>query len=121
MAGIKWYQTPNDLGKRVVKYGAGQQDALLRYAKDKAPEIRDHMKTNRRWTDRTHEARLKLDSQAEADGDKVVIHLVTGAPHGVFLEQVIFRYAGHLEIIRPTMDTYAVRIMDDLRRRYAAR
>lgn len=118
---IKWYQTPNDLGKRIVKYGDGQKAAVLAYAKDKAPEIRDHMKTNRRWTDRTHEARLKLNSEAEADGDKAIIWLVTGAPHGVFLEQVIFRHAGHLEIIRPTMDLYAQRMMDELRRRYAAR
>lgn len=120
MAGIKWYSTPNDLGKRCIKYGDDQIDALVNRMDVRSLEIQAHMKRARPWNDRTGEARIKLHSEGVKEGDKAVIYLVTRAPHGVFLEQVLFRYAGRLEIIRPTMDMYAQRIMNELKGAYRA-
>lgn len=113
-ATIVWTTSPDKLARAIGNYGNNLTDAVFNLLKGFGPEVQGHMKQTALWTDRTGEARQNLFTEARQEGDDAVLYLITRAAHGKWLEIVLFRYAGRLEVIRPTMDLYAQRIMTQI-------
>lgn len=112
-ARINWSNPPQQLGVAAIKYGrALALDAVPNYARRKAKEIEARMKEEAPWTDRTGEARKKLRTEVEVDGTKTTIHLVSGAPHGQYLE---LRWGGRWAIVSPTIPRAAIEIALELK------
>lgn len=113
MAGIRWNFSParlfewlGDMRRRQVERGVTK--VATRYAN----EIEQWMKANRKWTDRTGEARATLKAEViDVTGRAALILLTYGVDYGVFLETM---QAGRFAIIAPALDHFGPRLMRDL-------
>ena len=98
---INWEVPPSELARAIARYGDKVQDAIEEMAKDLARQANFDMKAQRPWQDRTGEARERLASEVErASKDVVILYLIHGADHGVYLE---YMQGGRFAIIQPTM------------------
>ncbi len=114
-ARVDWQRTPQDLGKAVVQYGQDLVfDALVKYMQGKAQELMAQMQREAQWTDRTGQARAELQTAVEWNGATVTLYLISGAPHGQYLE---LRWGGRYAIVSPTLPRAAVQIGDELKAR----
>lgn len=110
---IDWKRTPQKLGEEVIKYGQGLVfDALVKYMQGKAEELMAQMQREASWTDRTGEARAELQTAVEWDGATVSLYLISGAPHGQYLE---LRWGGRYAIVSPTIPRAGIEIGDELK------
>lgn len=112
-AHIDWTKTPQDLGQAVIQYGRDLVfDALVAYVKQKAGEIAAQMQREASWTDRTGQARRELRTEVEVNGATITLYLISGAPHGQYLE---LRWGGRYAIVSPTVPRAGVDIANDLK------
>lgn len=112
-ARVDWKRTPQQLGEAVVKYGQDLVfEALVAFVKAKAPEIAAQMQREAGWTDRTGQARRELRTEVEVAGATVTLYLISGAPHGQYLE---LRWGGRYAIVSPTIPRAGVQIFDELK------
>ena len=112
---VNWSRSPHDLGQKVIQYGQDLVfEALVAFVKSKAPEIAAQMQREAAWTDRTGQARRELRTEVEVTGATVTLYLISGAPHGQYLE---LRWGGRYAIVSPTLPRAAVQIGDELKAR----
>lgn len=115
---IDWTRTPQELGQAIVQYGNDLvYNALVAYLKEKGPEIAAQMQREATWTDRTGQARRELRTEVEVNGTKITLCLITGAPHGVYLE---LRWGGRYAVVSPTIPRAGVEIGSELKQRMAS-
>ena len=114
MAGIKWDLRPSrlfewlgDIRRRQVERG------VMKVATRYAGEIETWMKANRKWTDRTGQARATLSAEViDVTGRAALILLTHGVDYGaLYLETM---QGGRFAILGPALDHFAPRIMRDL-------
>lgn len=111
MAGIRWNFSParlfewlGDMRRRQVERSVTKVATLY------ANEIEQWMKANRKWTDRTGEARATLKAEViDVTGRAALILLTYGVDYGVFLEM-----KPQYQIISPALDHFGPRLMRDL-------
>ena len=77
-----------------------------------AARIEQWMKSNARWRDRTGEARAQLRAYAEISASLITVYIVHGVSYGIFLELM---EAGTYAIVKPALDYWTPRMMDELR------
>lgn len=58
-------------------------------------------KSNRRWKDRTGQARGSITGSYESNGTSIIVGLAIGADHGIFLEKA---NGGKYAIVMPTVN-----------------
>lgn len=110
---VDWSRTPQDLGQRVIQYGQDLVfEALVAFVKSKAPEIAAQMQREAGWTDRTGQARRELRTEVEVAGSTVTLYLISGAPHGQYLE---LRWGGRYAIVSPTIPRAGIQLFDELK------
>lgn len=111
MAGIKWNLSPTRLFEWLGDIRRRQIEAsVMRVAERQAILIEIWMKQNRKWTDRTGQARATLSAEViDVTGRATIILLTHGVDYGVFLEM-----KPHLQIIGPTLDYWGPRLMRDM-------
>lgn len=91
----------------------------------RADEIRDWMKQNAIWQDRTGLARRELDTQLIRDGFSVILVMYQGANvferrangdkwYAPYLEK--WMQSGRYGILAPALDHWGVILLDDIRR-----
>lgn len=113
-ARVDWSKPPQDLGTAVVAYAESLVfDALVAYLEMKGAEIVAQMKRDAPWADRTGQARRELRHAVEVDGTMLTLYLISGAPHGQYLE---LRWGGRYAIVSPTVPRAAIEIGNELRR-----
>ena len=116
-ARIDWKRTPQELGEAVIQYGQDLVfEALVAFMKEKAVELAAQMQREAPWTDRTGQARRELRTEVEVDGATVALYLITGAPHGQYLE---LRWGGRYAVVSPTLPRAAVQLGDELKAKMA--
>jgi hypothetical protein len=112
-ARIDWSKSPHDLGKAVVKYGHDLVfEGLVDYLKQKGPAIVAQMQREAPWTDRTGQARRELRYEVDLQGTTATLYLITGAPHGQYLE---LRWGGRYAVVSPTIPRAGIAIGNELR------
>lgn len=72
----------NGLAQQELKTKA----SLNLYGNTVAKKMESHAKSNRRWTDRTADARNRLNGTCKQQGNGVRIEIVHGVDYGVYLE-----------------------------------
>lgn len=112
-ARIDWAKTPHDLGEAVVKYGRDLTPAVVAFLRDEAPQIAEQMQREAPWADRTGQARRELRAEVEVGGQKATLYLISGAPHGKYLE---LRWGGRYAIVSPTVPRAGIEIANKLKR-----
>ena len=74
-----------------------------------------YMQSHHKWHNRTYAAEGGLTAEVVGmENDSIDIRLYHSVPYGVYLETRIFPHAGNLEIIRPTLQAFAPKIMFDM-------
>ncbi len=117
-ARVEWSKSPQDLGQRVIQYGQDLVfEALVAFVKERTSEIAAQMQREAVWTDRTGQARRELRTEVEAAGSTVTLYLISGAPHGQYLE---LRWGGRYAIVSPTIPRAGVRLFDELKAKVAS-
>jgi hypothetical protein len=111
--GIRWDNPPDKAwGELADAYQAAIQAGVKAIALRWAPEIENWMKGNAPWTDRTANARQKLNAAVETEAHEMVsIILSHGVDYGIYLE---LRNAGRYAIIGPALDEFASKVWDDV-------
>ena len=112
-ARIDWKKTPHELGQAVIKYGRDLTPAAVAFLRDEAPRIAERMQHEAPWTDRTGQARRELRTEVEVQGERATLYLITGAPHGMYLE---LRWGGRYAIVSPMIPRAGISIGAKLRR-----
>lgn len=112
-ARIDWAKTPHDLGEAVVKYGRRLNESLAEYLNRKAAELLEQMRREASWADRTGQARRELSTAVEIGGQRATLYLISGAPHGKYLE---LRWGGRYAIVSPTVPRAGIEIANELKR-----
>ncbi len=115
-ARIDWSKTPHDLGQRIIKYGRDLTPAMVAFLRDEAPKIAEQMQHEASWTDRTGQARRELRTEVEVQGERATLYLITGAPHGMYLE---LRWGGRYAIVSPMIPRAGIALGQELKRRMA--
>ena len=88
---------------------------LLTIADNWCTDAEAYMQTHHKWHNRTYAAEGGLTAEIVGmEEDAIDIRLYHSVPYGVYLETRVFPYAGNLEIIRPTLQAFAPRLMLDL-------
>lgn len=114
MAGIRWDFSParlfewlGDIRRRQVERG------VVKVATRYADEIETWMKANRKWTDRSGQARATLSAEViDVTGRAAIILLTHGTDYGsLYLETM---QNGRFAILGPALDHFTPRIMRDL-------
>ena len=115
MAGIRWTVPPQAAWEALAgNYRAAIERGIVAIAQRWSPEIENYMKANAPWTDRTGNARQALYTEVNhVTGVMVEIILAGGVEYMIFLE---LRNAGRFAIINPSLDYFAPRIWNDVRR-----
>lgn len=114
-ARVDWSKSPHDLGQAVIRWGEQLVfEALVAFLREKATEIAAQMQREASWTDRTGQARRELRTEVEVSGSTVTLYLISGAPHGQYLE---LRWGGRYAIVSPTLPRAAVEIGNELKAR----
>ena len=62
------------------------QTAIYMYASEGAKKFENYAKNNRPWTDRTGQARQRLNGYVETMPGKVRINIAHGVDYGIYLE-----------------------------------
>lgn len=99
------YEEFNVIPERVEK-------AILAYGETEAARMEKLAKENRRWRDRSGEARKRLTGSCETIPEGIRITLSHGVDYGVSLE---FRYEKKYAIIYPTLRKEAPEVMQGLK------
>ncbi len=114
MAGIKWNFSParlfewlGDVRRRQIERG------VMRVAERHSVLIEQWMKDNRKWTDRTGQARATLKAEViDVTGRAAIILLTHGVDYGaLYLETM---QGGRFAILGPAIDYWGPRIMQDM-------
>ena len=114
---VDWSKSPHDLGQAVVRWGEQLVfEALVDFVRTKAEEIMTQMQREASWTDRTGQAREKLRTEVKVNGSTITLYLISGAPHGQYLE---LRWGGRYAIVSPTIPRAGIKMMNELRPRMA--
>ena len=102
-----------DFGEEIKVFSERFEKALLVYSTTKATEIKAYMKKNRPWTDRTGEAKRRLNTSVayEKGDDESIITLAHGVNYGIDLEM---KHEGRYAILKPTIQHFSPIIMNDL-------
>jgi hypothetical protein len=108
--GFKW--NTNTLLDGLERLTDNQKEAFEKYAATKAMEIEGWMKENRKWTDRTGAAKLRLTTTSTPITDgKITITLAHGVDYGIWLELANEK---NFAIIAPAIKHFAPEIMKEL-------
>jgi hypothetical protein len=130
-SGFVWIRPPSELAKAIAEYGERVKRAVFAVAEYMAQKILDYAKTNRKWTDRTANARNALHAIAvfgqtgeqtrimgsvppEAQhvvgvaANIIAIYLSHGMGYGRYLETI---GAGKWAIILPALEAHYGEVM----------
>jgi len=104
--GFRWERPPEDVFVELTEaYVAAVQAKVKQIATYYAGEIKNWMKANAPWQDRTGNARQTLYTEVRDLTDNIVeLVLSHGMPYGVALE---LGFAGRYSIIDPAIDHFA--------------
>lgn len=99
MAEIRW---ESSLVPQIEKLDPKMKAALTMYARTKANEYEAYMKANRKWTDRTNEAKNQLNAKVISSKNEITIVLSHGVDYGIWLE---LANEENYSIIKPTINS----------------
>ena len=100
-ARIDWKRDPEDLGKAIAKTGERVlTHALVPYLSRQADMLRNQMKQDAPWADKTGMARRTLLVEVEQDDKKIALVFSHGVPYGKYLE---LSNGGRYAIVGPTI------------------
>lgn len=107
---IKYTQDNEDMLKDLSAIGQKTLNALLLYSETQALKLRSYMQINRPWTDRSGEAKKRLNAEASLKNEHTVrITLSHGVNYGVWLELANNqKYA----IIQPTLNLKSPEVLE---------
>lgn len=103
-AGVNW--TFDTLTPTLGRFAITANVAVQASARALAADIRDYMRDNAPWEDRTGDARAQLETQVHYKGFRTDIVLMSNSDHGIWLE---IRWNGLYAIIVPTMEHFSGR------------
>lgn len=86
--------------------------AIQRVAEQMISRIRDWMKANAKWKDRTGDARRTLNAWAVNMSYGALVVLSHGVPYGIYLETM---QAGRFAILKPALNYWAPRFIEAMR------
>lgn len=99
---FEYKQDNGEILAKLSKMDSKALQALFLYADTKAMQLRSHMQINRPWTDRTGEAKRRLNAEASIkDENTVRITLSHGVDYGIWLE---LAHGQRFAIIQPTIN-----------------
>jgi hypothetical protein len=83
----------------------------------RAEEIKQWMKDNHVWKNRTHLAEEQLDTAVRRDGTLVTLYMYHGADvaYSRFLER--YMQGGRFSVLRPALDYWGSILLDDVRKK----
>lgn len=106
---LKLNWTSSALAKALDEAKPKLRTAALMYASKEAQKLRSYMQLNRPWTDRTGEAKRRLDATVSMpDEDTIRITLSHGVTYGYWLEVAHER---KYSIISPTIKTQGPQVV----------
>ncbi len=88
------------------------EKSLEKYGQTSSKQLEAEAKKNRKWIDRTGQARQRLLGGSELKPGKLIIYLQHGVDYGVYLE---FAHEKKYAIVFPTLRRQAPEIMNGLR------
>lgn len=109
---IEYKQDNGEMLASLAKMDSKILRALLLYADTKALQLRSYMQSHRPWTDRTGEAKRRLNAEASIkDENTVRITLSHGVDYGVWLE---LANGQRFAIIQPTINLKSQEVKEGL-------
>lgn len=106
MAGFR--VNTNKVMQSLTKMESKSEIAIKMFAQEGAKKFENYAKRNRRWTDRTGQARLRLVGWVEYLKGKLRIHIGHGVDYGVYLELCNEKkYA----ILKPTVEALSGEVL----------
>lgn len=100
----------SDLENGIAHLGERLSTATLMFGTTKATELETYMKENRKWTDRTGDARGRLAGRAYKSNTGIRIELSHGVNYGLWLE---LAHEKKYAIIEPTVRLKSREVMED--------
>lgn len=117
--GVNWFtgRTPLDLWvHRYEQWTRDLVNLVFDLVAARADEIREWMKENHVWKNRTRLAEERLNTAVRRDVASVTLYMYHGAdvPYSRFLER--YMQAGRFSVLRPALDYWGAVILADLRK-----
>ena len=102
----------DELSQNLDEFQDRLKYAVQMYASTKANELEALMKANRKWTDRTGMAKVRLNASiSEPDENTIRITLAHGVEYGIWLELANEK---NFAIIAPTLSQQGPRVIEGL-------
>ena len=108
---FKW--KTNTILTNLADFDVKTKTAVGLYGDTVAKKLEASARTNRPWTDRTGNARNRLNGKSEWVGYKVRVSLSHGVDYGIWLELC---NDGKYSIIMPTINKEAPKVMEGLKK-----
>lgn len=110
---VEFPDSKNQIKFKMTKTNVAAGAAIESYAREKAKELENYMKTHRPWTDRTGNARAGLKCEVSTSKMKRVttLELSHSVYYGVYLE---YGMGKRFAIIQPTIKTKGPDIIRDM-------
>lgn len=108
---IKWSTPPDVITKNIEVWGETTKKNIVRVADGIAKDGMAYMQTARPWTDRTGEAKRRLQTNVETTPANVTVYFVHGVEYGVYLE---LKNGGAYEIVTPAVQKFSNETMSRL-------
>lgn len=100
---------PADIQLSLARVDSRIMAGFAMYAKTAAIKMQNYAKINRKWTDRTGDARRRLRCTAAQVQNGWKLTLAHGVPYGIYLE---LAHEKRFAIIQPTIDAEGPAIME---------
>lgn len=101
MSGSSFSFDIQDLLNGMANFDSKKDAALRMFAESAAKKLEQNAKSNAKWTDRTGDARRRLNSGVAKVSNGFMIHLAHGVSYGIYLEKA---HEKRYEIIQPTIE-----------------
>jgi HK97 gp10 family phage protein len=111
-----WLRPPSFMGTECERRARAMDPAVIGRMQGMAETVKNYMKSNAPWQDRTHAARDGLDSNVNLAGHSTTLSAFHTVPYGGYLETGT-SHMGAFPIIRPALQAHYAQvkaIMNDI-------